>query len=55
MNPNMLNLIEEKTSRPICSFERFEQNKAFDWLTSKDYCIVHKETIPFMVWTLRKL
>ena len=54
LNPNMLNLITPM-GYVICKFEKFESGKAFDWLTSKGYKVTHKETIPYMIWTLEKL
>ena len=50
---NMLNLMHN--GQVLCKFEKFESGKAFDWLTSKGYKIVHKEVIPFMFWELEKL
>lgn len=50
---NMLNLVYNGTV--LCKFEKFESEKAFDWLTSKGYRVVKKECIPFRIWTLETL
>ena len=52
-NPYMLNLVFN--GRVLCKFETFESGKAFDWITSKGYCIVKKECIPYRIWTLEKI
>ena len=52
---NGLEIYLDGNGTPIAKFEKWEGNKAMDWITAKGYYIIHKETFPYHYWVVKKL